>query len=151
MAIADDRQRFMPMPEDRMPNRSQKLAYPEAAVLTNPINNELKAEVRKSYGQTLIIYILFWLILAYYIEWLKVDDKYQYSCEDKDIKVHGWICFKPPIGFWQITPSNEFRTGGPVKQELTSHVGPTSLAVSITLLLVFEYIVNSSLLSDYFH
>ncbi|XP_042471341.1 uncharacterized protein LOC122053383 isoform X2 [Zingiber officinale] len=102
MAIAGDRQRFMPMPEDRMPNRSQKLAYPEAVLLTNPINNELKAEV---------------------------DDKYQYSCEDKDIKVHGWICFKPPVGFWQITPSNEFRTGGPVKQELTSHVGPTTLAM----------------------
>lgn len=74
-------------------------------------------------------------------EWLKVDDKYQYSCEDKDIKVHGWICFKPPVGFWQITPSNEFRTGGPVKQELTSHVGPTTLAVSITVLLLLNILL----------
>ncbi|RWW66961.1 hypothetical protein BHE74_00025631 [Ensete ventricosum] len=104
MAIADNRQRFMPMPDDRMPNRSQQLAYPEAVLLTNPVNPDLKGEV---------------------------DDKYQYSCEDKDIKVHGWISFDPSIGFWQITPSDEFRSGGPVKQNLTSHVGPTTLAVSI--------------------
>ncbi|KAF5954735.1 hypothetical protein HYC85_007591 [Camellia sinensis] len=58
-----------------------------------------------------------------------VDDKYQYSTEDKDNQVHGWICFDPPVGFWQITPSNEFRTGGPFKQDLTSHVNPTTLAV----------------------
>ncbi|KAF5944947.1 hypothetical protein HYC85_019024, partial [Camellia sinensis] len=57
-----------------------------------------------------------------------VDDKYQYSTEDKDNRVHGWICFDPPVGFWQITPSNEFRTGGPFKQDLTSHVNPTTLA-----------------------
>ncbi|THG14786.1 hypothetical protein TEA_027331 [Camellia sinensis var. sinensis] len=59
----------------------------------------------------------------------QVDDKYQYSTEDKDNQVHGWICFDPPVGFWQITPSNEFRTGGPFKQDLTSHVNPTTLAV----------------------
>lgn len=59
----------------------------------------------------------------------QVDDKYQYSCENKDNKVHGFICFDPPVGFWQITPSNEFRTGGPIKQDLTSHVNPTTLAV----------------------
>jgi hypothetical protein len=29
-----------------------------------------------------------------------------------------------------ITPSNEFRTGGPVKQDLTSHAGPVTLSVS---------------------
>ncbi|KAF2285319.1 hypothetical protein GH714_042361 [Hevea brasiliensis] len=33
----------------------------------------------------------------------------------------------PPVGFWMITPSNEFRVGGPTKQDLTSHVGPTVL------------------------
>ncbi|CAL9167744.1 unnamed protein product [Musa hybrid cultivar] len=105
MAIADNRQRFMPMPDDRMPNRSQKLAYPEAVLLTNPINPDLKGEV---------------------------DDKYQYSCDNKDIKVHGWMSLEPPIGFWQITPSNEFRSGGPVKQNLTSHVGPTTLAMFLS-------------------
>uniref|UniRef100_A0A803LK80 rhamnogalacturonan endolyase n=2 Tax=Chenopodium quinoa TaxID=63459 RepID=A0A803LK80_CHEQI len=102
MAIADDRQRFMPLPDDRMPGRCQKLAYPEAVLLTNPVEPSLKGEV---------------------------DDKYQYSCDNKDILVHGWICTDQPTGFWQITPSYEYRSGGPVKQNLTSHVGPTSLSV----------------------
>ncbi|XP_008781312.2 probable rhamnogalacturonate lyase B [Phoenix dactylifera] len=105
MAISDNRQRIMPMPDDRMPGRCQQLAYPEAVLLINPINPDLKGEV---------------------------DDKYQYSCEDQDIKVHGWISFDPPIGFWQITPSDEFRAGGPVKQNLTSHVGPTALSVFVS-------------------
>lgn len=60
----------------------------------------------------------------------QVDDKYQYSCENKDNRVHGWISSDNTVGFWVITPSDEFRTGGPLKQDLTSHVGPTSLAVS---------------------
>ena len=64
----------------------------------------------------------------------KVDDKYEYSCEDKDLQVHGWICMDPPTGFWQITPSDEFRTGGPLKQNLSSHVGPVNLAVSIHII-----------------
>ncbi|XP_042445380.1 probable rhamnogalacturonate lyase B [Zingiber officinale] len=102
MAIADNRQRIMPMPEDRMPPRGRQLAYQEAVLLLDPTNKDLKGEV---------------------------DDKYQYSCEDKDIRVHGWICSKPHVGFWQITPTDEFRIGGPVKQELTSHVGPTTLAM----------------------
>ncbi|KAL6518615.1 hypothetical protein OROGR_019117 [Orobanche gracilis] len=38
----------------------------------------------------------------------------------EDNNVHGWICSNPPIGFWIITPSNEFKTAGPVKQDLTS-------------------------------
>ncbi|XP_043713605.1 probable rhamnogalacturonate lyase B [Telopea speciosissima] len=106
MAMADNRQRIMPMPDDRLPGRCQTLAYPEAVLLTNPINPDLKGEV---------------------------DDKYQYSCENKDNKVHGWICFdNSPVGFWQITPSNEFRTGGPLKQNLTSHVGPTTLAMFLS-------------------
>ncbi|KAI8032607.1 TSL-kinase interacting protein 1 [Camellia lanceoleosa] len=58
-----------------------------------------------------------------------VDDKYQYSCDDKDNRVHGWICSNPAVGFWMITPSDEFRTGGPIKQDLTSHVGPTTLSM----------------------
>ncbi|XP_059629775.1 probable rhamnogalacturonate lyase B [Cornus florida] len=105
MAVADNRQRYMPQPEDRMPGRGQELAYPEAMLLVNPLEPEFKGEV---------------------------DDKYQYSCENRDNKVHGWICFDPPVGFWQITPSNEFRTGGPFKQDLTSHVNPSTLAIFIT-------------------
>uniref|UniRef100_A0A0A9D143 Rhamnogalacturonan endolyase n=1 Tax=Arundo donax TaxID=35708 RepID=A0A0A9D143_ARUDO len=105
MALADNRQRIMPMPDDRLPPRGQQLAYPEAVLLVDPINPDLRGEV---------------------------DDKYQYSCEDQCNNVHGWISFDPPIGFWQITPSDEFRTGGPLKQNLTSHVGPTMLAMFLS-------------------
>lgn len=105
MAIADNRQREMPLPDDRMPGRCQVLGYPEAVLLTNPIEQNLKGEV---------------------------DDKYQYSCDNKDILVHGWICTDRATGFWQITPSFEYRSGGPVKQNLTSHVGPTSLSVFLS-------------------
>ncbi|KAL9241360.1 hypothetical protein vseg_015481 [Gypsophila vaccaria] len=100
MAISDDRQRIMPMPEDR--ESGLPLAYKEAVLLTDPINPDFRGEV---------------------------DDKYQYSCEDKDNKVHGWISFEPQIGYWIITPSNEFRSAGPFKQDLTSHVGPIALAM----------------------
>lgn len=64
---------------------------------------------------------------------MQVDDKYQYSLDNKDNVVHGWISGSDPnpIGFWVITPSNEFKSGGPLKRELTSHVGPTSLTVSL--------------------
>ncbi|PSS17334.1 Rhamnogalacturonate lyase [Actinidia chinensis var. chinensis] len=105
MAIADNRQRHMPLPDDRLPGRGEELAYPEAVRLVDPIEPEFRGEV---------------------------DDKYQYSCENKDNRVHGWICFDPPVGFWQISPTNEFRTGGPVKQDLTSHVNPTTLAMFVS-------------------
>ncbi|CAN6720439.1 unnamed protein product [Malus baccata var. baccata] len=105
MAIADNRQRYMPLPDDRSPDRSQALAYPEAVLLVDPIEPEFKGEV---------------------------DDKYEYSCENQNLHVHGWVCMDPPIGFWQITPSDEFRSGGPLKQNLTSHVGPTCLAMFLS-------------------
>ncbi|KAM7276394.1 hypothetical protein ACFE04_018260 [Oxalis oulophora] len=98
MAITDDRQRVMPSAHDR--DTGKKLAYIEAVLLTNPSNPELKGEV---------------------------DDKYQYSIENKDNRVHGWISTNPPVGFWMITPSNEFRMAGPNKQDLTSHAGPITL------------------------
>ncbi|MFS7993805.1 hypothetical protein Hanom_Chr12g01098421 [Helianthus anomalus] len=56
--------------------------------------------------------------------------RYPYSIENKDNRLHGWICSDPPVGFWMITPSNEFRNGGPVKQDLTSHACPVTLSVS---------------------
>ncbi|KAG8383630.1 hypothetical protein BUALT_Bualt04G0034000 [Buddleja alternifolia] len=103
MAMSDERQRNMPMPVDR--NTGRVLDYPEAVLLTNPTNPDLKGEV---------------------------DDKYLYSCDNKDNKVHGWVSNDPPVGVWMITPSNEFRTGGPLKQDLTSHVGPTILSMFIS-------------------
>ncbi|KAL7213041.1 hypothetical protein ACSBR2_015696 [Camellia fascicularis] len=81
MAISDERQRIMPMPQDR--EASLVLDYPEAVLLTNPNNPELTGE----------------------------------------------ICSNPAVGFWMITPSDEFHTGGPVKQDLTSHVGPATLSM----------------------
>ncbi|KAK9713985.1 hypothetical protein RND81_06G063500 [Saponaria officinalis] len=105
MVVADNRQREMPVPEDRMKPRGQVLEYPEAVLLVDPIDPKLKGEV---------------------------DDKYQYSMESQDIRVHGWICKDPPTGFWQITPSFEFRSGGPNKQFLTSHVGPSTLAMFVS-------------------
>lgn len=105
MAISDNRQRIMPTMQDRL--NSQPLAYPEAVLLTNPADSHLKGEV---------------------------DDKYQYSKESKDNRVHGWISTTndPPTGFWIITPSIEFRANGPVKQELTSHAGPISLSMFLS-------------------
>ncbi|GAB2227505.1 hypothetical protein Droror1_Dr00009327 [Drosera rotundifolia] len=105
MALADNRQRKMPSPDDRLPSRCRVLDYQEAVLLTNPIEKELKGEV---------------------------DDKYQYSSDHKDIQLHGWISTYRRTGFWQITPSYEYRSGGPTKQSLTSHVGPTSLTVFIS-------------------
>ncbi|TYJ04411.1 hypothetical protein E1A91_A12G090300v1 [Gossypium mustelinum] len=105
MAISDTKQRIMPSQEDRDESRSQVLAFKEAVLLTNPTNPQLKGEV---------------------------DDKYQYSSENKDNKVHGWISDDDAVGFWVITPSNEFRTCGPHKQDLTSHVGPTALSMFVS-------------------
>ncbi|KAK1354657.1 Rhamnogalacturonan endolyase [Heracleum sosnowskyi] len=102
MAISDERQRYMPTRKDRKAPRSVELAYHEARLLTNPSNPSLKGEV---------------------------DDKFQYSKDNKDNLVHGWISDETGVGFWVISPSFEYRSGGPFKQELTSHTGPTSLAV----------------------
>ena len=46
MAITDDRQRFMPLPDDRLPDRGQALAYPEAVLLVNPVEPQFKGEVK---------------------------------------------------------------------------------------------------------
>ncbi|WJX63385.1 rhamnogalacturonan endolyase [Trifolium repens] len=109
MAMADNRQRLMPLPDDRSPERGEELIPPEAVLLVNPLEPEFAGEV---------------------------DDKYQYSSENIDLKVHGWISTKsetnPATGFWVIIPSNEFRSGGLVKQNLTSHVGPISLSMFLS-------------------
>ncbi|XP_057773240.1 probable rhamnogalacturonate lyase B isoform X1 [Salvia miltiorrhiza] len=105
MAMADNRRRYMPLPDDRLPGRGQALDYPEAVLLVDPIDPQFKGEV---------------------------DDKYSYSGENEEVKVHGWISMDGGVGFWQIMASNEFRTGGSTKQDLTSHVGPTTLAMFVS-------------------
>ncbi|PON83193.1 Rhamnogalacturonate lyase [Trema orientale] len=42
MAISDNRQRIMPTMQDRL--NGQPLAYPEAVLLTNPSDPELRGE-----------------------------------------------------------------------------------------------------------
>ncbi|PON82598.1 Rhamnogalacturonate lyase [Trema orientale] len=102
MAISDEKQRVMPMPQDLLPDRGKQLIVPESVLLMHPINPDLKGQV---------------------------DDKYQYSVDNKDGGVHGWISSGPVIGFWIIFPSHEFRNGGPTKQNLTAHTGPACLAM----------------------
>ncbi|KAM7489118.1 hypothetical protein LguiB_026602 [Lonicera macranthoides] len=99
MAISDDRQKIMPSPWDRQ--MGTPLAYGEAVLLTKSENPSLIGQV---------------------------DDKYQFSFDNKDNRVHGWISSNPHVGFWVILPSDESRSGGPLKQELSSHTGPTTLA-----------------------
>lgn len=43
--MSDDRHRYMPLPDDRSPNRSKSLAYPEAVLLVDPLEPEFKGEV----------------------------------------------------------------------------------------------------------
>jgi rhamnogalacturonan endolyase len=107
MAVSDDIQRYMPMASDREPPHGVPLAYKEAVLLVDPVEPQFKGEV---------------------------DDKYQYTMDHKDNTVHGWVSSKDnrsnsTMGFWVVTPSNEFKNGGPLKRELTSHIGPTSLSV----------------------
>lgn len=45
MVMADDRQRLMPHPKDRVPPRGKELAYPEAVLLVDPVEPEFKGEV----------------------------------------------------------------------------------------------------------
>lgn len=51
MAISDDKQRIMPTDYDR--KTGQRLNYPEAVLLTNPENPNLKGEVKR-YRRTYI-------------------------------------------------------------------------------------------------
>ncbi|XVE83036.1 hypothetical protein DITRI_Ditri16bG0054600 [Diplodiscus trichospermus] len=108
--LKQDRFQFMVLSDTRqriMPSgpAGDSLAYKEAVLLTNPSETELRGEI---------------------------DDKYQYATENKDNKLHGWISDAHAVGFWIITPSDEFRIGGPNKQGLTSHPGSTALSIFVT-------------------
>ncbi|KAK1282216.1 hypothetical protein QJS10_CPB22g00212 [Acorus calamus] len=94
------------MPQDIVPPRGERLQLPESVWLRDPMISDLKGEV---------------------------DDKYMYSVDNKDGGLHGWISSGPPdpavVGFWLVFPSPEFRSGGPTKQNLTNHTGPSCLAM----------------------
>ncbi|XP_056851740.1 uncharacterized protein LOC130500808 [Raphanus sativus] len=104
MAVDDHRQNLMPLEADRnlTDGSAAPLEYKEAVRMVKPKNKLFKGQV---------------------------DDKYLYSMESKDNRLHGWLASEQRVGFWIITASNEFRTCGPVKQELTSHTGPTLLSM----------------------
>ncbi|GBG65229.1 hypothetical protein CBR_g50020 [Chara braunii] len=102
-ALAHDRRRHMPGEIDRSPERSSKLAFKEARLLTNPVNPEFKYEF---------------------------EHKYHYTADIKDMQVHGWVgpTSNPAVGMWLISPSRmEYMGGGPEKQDLTVQVGPIIL------------------------
>ena len=62
MIIADDRQRFMPLPDDRTKDRGQVLAYPEAVLLVDPVEPEFKGEVFYFQTNQPRIYTLIWFM-----------------------------------------------------------------------------------------
>jgi len=45
MVVSDNRQRFMPLPDDRLPGRGEELVPPEAVLLVNPLEPVFKGEV----------------------------------------------------------------------------------------------------------
>jgi rhamnogalacturonan endolyase len=47
MAITDEKQGIMLMPEDLLPDRGKQLIVPESVLLINPINPDLKGEVSR--------------------------------------------------------------------------------------------------------
>ncbi|KAI3832437.1 hypothetical protein MKX03_020671 [Papaver bracteatum] len=137
LAISKTRQRRMPLPEDRVPPRGEVLQYKEATLLVDPVEPELKGQVlTKSLTCLLFGFVVMKLLLKVSrLDYVQVDDKYMYALNSEDIKVHGWVSSEasdPLVGFWHITPSDEYRGGGPLKQELTSHVGPASLTVFLS-------------------
>ncbi|KAL5777441.1 hypothetical protein ACOSP7_010367 [Xanthoceras sorbifolium] len=114
MAIADNRQREMPLPDDRYSNRSQTLAYPEAVLLVNPIEPQFKGEVTTRYYSYIPIH-------PYYSYWVS---PILFGLLPTLLGLKNCLHY-----LTQITPTNEFRSAGPTKQYMTSHVGPTSLNI----------------------
>lgn len=57
----------------------------------------------------------------------KYECKYDYSADYGETDVWGWSSTTKNIGIWMTAPSKEYYNGGPMKRELTCHVGPTIL------------------------
>jgi rhamnogalacturonan endolyase len=53
--------------------------------------------------------------------------KYSYTAELGKTSCYGWASTTTPNGVWQVIPSHEFYNGGPMKRELTAHLGNTLL------------------------
>lgn len=57
----------------------------------------------------------------------KYECKYDYSADFGETDVWGWSSTTKNLGIWITAPSKEYYNGGPMKRELTCHVGPTIL------------------------
>ncbi|CAN1328528.1 Rhamnogalacturonate lyase [Linum perenne] len=101
MAITDEIQLVMPTEADR--EAGTPLAYKEAVKLTNPVSNPAFKD--------------------------QVDDKYEYTLEKTQLKLKGWISDSAKLGFWIVAPSDEYMNGGPKKNDLTCHCGPTVVVI----------------------
>lgn len=53
--------------------------------------------------------------------------KYAYSAALGSLDCYGWASSTTPLGIWQVIPSHEYYSGGPMKRELTEHLGNTLL------------------------
>lgn len=53
--------------------------------------------------------------------------KYSYSVDLGDVNVWGWSSTTKRVGIWMTVPSHEYYNGGPMKRELTVHMGHTLL------------------------
>jgi autotransporter-associated beta strand protein len=60
----------------------------------------------------------------------RYEDKYKYSADYGTLRVWGWSSVGTGgknIGLWDVAGSAEYMPGGPMKRELTSHMGTTIL------------------------
>ncbi|CAN1809395.1 hypothetical protein LINPERHAP1_LOCUS25598 [Linum perenne] len=114
MAITDEIQLVMPTEADRQAGKP--LAYKEAVKLTNPVSNPAFKD--------------------------QVDDKYEYTLEKTELKLKGWVSDSAKIGFWVIAPSDEYMNGGPKKNDLTCHCGPTVVVVRLNYLVFYILMVH---------
>ncbi len=57
----------------------------------------------------------------------KFECKYSYSADLGDLDVWGWTSSSKHLGIWMTVPSHEYYNGGPMKRELTGHLGQALL------------------------
>jgi len=73
MAMADNRRRILPYPEDRLPGRCQTLGYAEAVLLTNPKDPQLQGEVSVQMFPDIVFYFLKLPIVFYLVVFASSD------------------------------------------------------------------------------
>ncbi|KAG6543799.1 hypothetical protein Mapa_014639 [Marchantia paleacea] len=135
MAVADNKLRLMPSHDDLTDARSQELGYNEGRLLTNPIESSLKGQVI-----WFTLHQLHWQYVNYIskssqwhplLEFQRCRSMINISTlkTTRTIKSMDGCPRTRTVGLRIITPSNEFKNGGPMKADLTSHTGPTCLSM----------------------